>query len=134
MQGPHSGEIDIATASARFIGESNFDYAGYDIGFADVNGDGIDDAIIGAYGHDGGGNASGGAYVVQGPISGDLDLYYAEGKYKGEGSFTLPARAYLAPVTSTATALKMSWWVQLVKTALPHRLVPPMLSLVRQKP
>ena len=87
MQGPHSGEIDLGTAQARFIGESNFDYAGYDVDFGDVNGDGIDDAIIGAYGHDGGGNASGGAYVVHGPFSGDIDLYYAEGKYKGEGSF-----------------------------------------------
>ena len=25
--------------------------------------------------------------MVQGPFSGDIDLYYAEGKYKGEGSF-----------------------------------------------
>jgi hypothetical protein len=87
MAGPHTGEIDIANAHARFIGENNFDYAGYDVSYSDVNGDGIDDVLIGAYGFDGGGNASGGAYVIHGPVSGDFDLYYAEGKYKGEGSF-----------------------------------------------
>lgn len=87
VHGPHSGEIDLTNADARLIGENNFDFAGYDVDFADLNADGFDDILIGAYGQDGGGNASGGAYVIQGPITGDLDIQFADGKFKGEGSF-----------------------------------------------
>ena len=53
-------------------GESDSDFAGLSVnGAGDVNGDGIDDLIIGAFGHDVGGNANAGAsYIVYGTTTG----------------------------------------------------------------
>ena len=54
-------------------GANSYDYAGYDVsGAGDVNGDGYDDLIVGAYGADGGGSSSGEAYVVYGFASNAL--------------------------------------------------------------
>ncbi len=67
--------IDLTTfASAQgFIvqGDTNFDFAGRSVsGAGDVNGDGFDDLIVGAYAGDDGGNYAGEAYVVFGSASG----------------------------------------------------------------
>ena len=68
---------DIASGTAGFLGfkitgEVAGDYAGHSVSAAgDVNGDGIDDLIVGAYGNDAGGfPAAGAAYVVFGAASG----------------------------------------------------------------
>jgi Ca2+-binding RTX toxin-like protein len=58
-------------------GDQPFDYAGFSVSTAgDVNGDGFDDVIIGAYRGDDGGASAGEAYVIFGEATGlaDIDL------------------------------------------------------------
>ena len=67
--------IDLTTLSAAqgFIiqGDAAGDYAGVSVSSAgDVNGDGFDDLIVGAWLGDDGGNYAGEAYVVFGSASG----------------------------------------------------------------
>jgi len=79
-----SGDVSLSLSEARLIGETDFDYAANAISTAgDTNGDGYDDIIVGAYGT---GTYNGTSYLVLGPVSGDLDLYYADGKLGGEAS------------------------------------------------
>ncbi|MCK5773849.1 MAG: FG-GAP repeat protein [Thermoplasmata archaeon] len=62
-------EMDMLLDSpdASFIGEDHLDYAGSMIsGAGDVNGDGFDDMLIGAYGNDDGGDRAGKTYLVFG--------------------------------------------------------------------
>ena len=55
----------------RLDGESTYDYSGYSVSSAgDINGDGYDDIIIGAYGADPNGYSSGSSYIVFGKESG----------------------------------------------------------------
>lgn len=83
--GPLSGTSSVSSADAHLIGESIYDYAGYAVANAgDVNGDGMDDLLVGAYGSDAGGASAGSAYLLLGPLSGSLDLSLADGRYIGE--------------------------------------------------
>ena len=85
LLGPVSSSADLSAADARFLGERSSDLAGSAVsGAGDLNDDGYDDLIIGAYAEDSGGNASGSAYIVFGPTSGDLDLAYADAQLIGE--------------------------------------------------
>ncbi|TYP78771.1 FG-GAP repeat protein, partial [Maritimibacter alkaliphilus HTCC2654] len=78
-------------------GDASTDFAGYSVSAAgDVNGDGIDDVIVGAYSGDDGGVHSGEAYVVFGKASGishiDLstltaaDGFIIQGDAAGDGA------------------------------------------------
>lgn len=73
-------DIDVRTAdttrSIEIMGEAQFDQAGTSVsGAGDVNGDGIDDFIVGARLNDSNGNNSGEAYVLFGGNSlSDIDL------------------------------------------------------------
>ena len=71
-------DINTLTADEGVIiqGDMNADQAGYSVSNAgDVNGDGIDDVIIGARGGDDGGNSAGEAYIVYGRTDlSNLDL------------------------------------------------------------
>jgi Ca2+-binding RTX toxin-like protein len=73
--------IDLSTLTAsegfRIIGDAAFDYAGRAVSSAgDINGDGFDDILIGAWGNDAGGSGAGSAYVIFGHASGfsNIDL------------------------------------------------------------
>ena len=67
--------VDLTTLSSAqgFViqGDANYDQAGYSVSAAgDVNGDGFDDLIVGAWGGDDGGYNSGDAYVLFGRAGG----------------------------------------------------------------
>jgi len=65
----------LATVGVVLSGESSADGAGRALaGLGDLNSDGYDDIAIGASGHDGGGESAGAAYVLYGPLSGDIAL------------------------------------------------------------
>ena len=71
-------DVANGTGGFRIVGEVGNDYAGFSVSSAgDVNGDGVDDVIVGAFGDDTGGNQAGAAYVVYGATGGlssvDLD-------------------------------------------------------------
>ena len=90
---------DVAggTGGFKITGENNYDVAGRSVSSAgDVNGDGIDDLLVGARGNDAGGSQAGAAYVVFGTTSSvsavnldDVALGTGGFKIAGEAAFDL---------------------------------------------
>ncbi len=82
-------DTDLSLADASFIGEDDGDNSGHTVdGAEDVNGDGFDDILIGAYGdEDGGGGNAGQTYLILGKASGwamDTDLSQSDASFWGE--------------------------------------------------
>ena len=83
--GPVTGTVDLAAADAKLVGEESEDLAGFSVSSAgDVNGDGFDDLLVGAYGQDACDLDAGAAYLVLGPVTGTVDLAAADAKLVGE--------------------------------------------------
>jgi len=84
LHGPLDGSSSLATADAVFVGESASDAAGGTLARAgDVDGDGLDDMLVGAWNDSTGGTSAGAAYLVLGGVSGTLDLGSADAKLYG---------------------------------------------------
>ena len=89
-----SRTIDLSLADYKFVGESNEDLMGLDVASAgDVDGDGLDDLLMGAHFDDDGGSDAGAAYVVLGSSLGSslgasstIDLSLADYKFVGESA------------------------------------------------
>jgi len=65
---PAPAGVDLSDADAKFLGEAYGDYAGFKVaGAGDVDGDGLDDFLMGALGYDSSaGSAAGSAYLMFG--------------------------------------------------------------------
>ncbi|MES2642987.1 MAG: MopE-related protein [Myxococcota bacterium] len=74
----------IGTTHTTYIGESEGDYAGTSVAAGDVNGDGITDLWVGAYGDDDAAASAGAAYLLYGPAPGGVaNLSTADAKVIG---------------------------------------------------
>ncbi|NKI34839.1 DUF11 domain-containing protein, partial [Wenzhouxiangella sp. XN79A] len=79
---PNPFDLSTLNGSNGFVlnGEAAGDYAGWSVSAAgDVNGDGIDDVVIGAFGADPNGSSSGRSYVVFGRSSTDVAVSKSNG-------------------------------------------------------
>jgi hypothetical protein len=83
--GPVSGTSDLALADAKLLGERNSDEAGWSVaGAGDVNGDGNGDVLVGTGLMITTSGYHGSAYLVNGPVSGTLDLQFADARLDAE--------------------------------------------------
>ncbi|MEZ4384085.1 MAG: Ig-like domain-containing protein [Nannocystaceae bacterium] len=85
---------EIAQGNGGFVadGQTFRDYAGFSVdGAGDINGDGLDDVILGAYGSDPKGMLSGRAYVIYGKT--DTSPAQLSQVILGEGGVTLAGEA-----------------------------------------
>ncbi|MCB9763074.1 MAG: FG-GAP repeat protein [Alphaproteobacteria bacterium] len=84
FSGATTGTVSAPDADARLLGELRADYAGWSVASpGDVDGDGYGDALVGAPREDSAGNSAGAAYVVLGPLAGDMALSAAVAKLTG---------------------------------------------------
>ena len=81
----HTGTFSLAGAEAKLVGEVSLDRAGTALASTgDVDGDGLGDIVVGAWGDSTVGSRSGAAYVLLGPVTGTIDLSAADAKWTGE--------------------------------------------------
>ncbi len=79
-----SGDLSLFYAHAKLVGESQDDHAGRSVAAAgDVNADGYDDLLVGAYGDTNDTVFGGAAYLVLGPVCGQHDLGLAHAVLEG---------------------------------------------------
>ncbi len=84
FEGPVTGNYRLWAADARILGELAGDQAGWVVdGAGDVDGDGLDDLLIGAPYEHADGVYTGAAYLVLGAPRGTFDLTEADAKLKG---------------------------------------------------
>jgi len=84
-QSGFDGEVDLTDANVTYAGEGANDTAGWSVADAgDVNGDGVDDLIVGAPRNSSAGTNTGAAYIVYGPADpGTVDLSDADVVLRG---------------------------------------------------
>jgi len=81
IDGSVTGAHSLSGATARFLGEASLEYAGYAVaGPGDVDGDTVDDVLIGAPGAN---DSDGLVYLLHGPFAGDIDLNTALVLFEG---------------------------------------------------
>jgi hypothetical protein len=88
--GPLNGNYTAYGADACRRGEDEYNYAGYVSGVGDLDGDGISDVAIGAYGYDGVESQVGAVYIYHGRpggISGSSSLSNADARITGVASY-----------------------------------------------
>ncbi len=78
-----SGAISLTDADALHTGEATGDFAGSSLSAGDLDGDGIEDLVVGAYGQDDGGTNAGAVYVVASPLDADASLAEAHATITG---------------------------------------------------
>jgi len=75
-----SGASSLSTADAKLLGETASNYTGDSVhGAGDVDGDGLDDVLVGSGYNSLGAEEGGAAYLVRGPMEGTISLSEADG-------------------------------------------------------
>lgn len=93
-----TGTRSLSTATAILTGTADNDHAGESVaGVGDTNGDGFDDLLVGAYGLYTAVDGRGGAFLVQGPVSGTVSLATADAAITGSQFLEECGRAVAAP-------------------------------------
>ncbi len=81
------GNNTLPAAAIAITGIKANDFAGSGLDIVgDLDGDGVSDVIVGASGADDGGDGSGAVYLINGPITADMNLADADGVVGGEGA------------------------------------------------
>ena len=84
LLGPVSA-TDLYAAHAELRGESGSDRTGASLGIAgDVDGDGFDDMLVGAIDNGTNGEHAGAAFLVYGPVTGQVSMGAADARIRGE--------------------------------------------------
>jgi hypothetical protein len=87
LSGPVSGTGSLSTADVVFVGESAGDAAGWSVAAAgDTDGDGDVEVLVGAPSSAAAGTGAGRVYLLEGPLSGSVDLSAADAVLSGEGT------------------------------------------------
>ncbi len=87
VHGPIFGAVESDEWDAEFQGEADDDELGMAVdGAGDVNGDGYDDVLFGAWQNQGNASDAGRAYLFFGPVTGTLGVIDAEVVLSGENS------------------------------------------------
>ena len=86
MSGVLTGEVELSSALAKWVGESSSDQAGVSITSGDMDGDGLVDLVVGADGDDATGSNAGAVYLLSGMVTGDNALKAAATKLRGVGA------------------------------------------------
>ena len=86
VSGDTRGTYSLSEAMAVAYGTNGGDLAGHALAAGDLNDDGYDDLVVGAPESDLGGSASGAAYVLEGPVAGELLLRDATMVIVGENN------------------------------------------------
>ncbi len=95
--GEVSGTMELTDAEGVWSGGNDYDFAGCAAaGVGDVNDDGYDDLLVGAYGEDSGGDVAGAAYLLLGPATGEHALEQAAGRLTGERAGDMAGNAVSA--------------------------------------
>jgi hypothetical protein len=76
---------DLFASQAELRGEGGGDRTGGSLGtVGDVDGDGFDDVVVGAMSNNGNGEHAGAAFLVYGPMTGQVSLGAADARIRGE--------------------------------------------------
>lgn len=94
LYGPVTNSWGLAYADAKLTGETDWDNAGYSVSSAgDIDGDSLDDVLVGSRWEDSGGSAAGACYLITGPVTGTSSLSTAQAKLIGDTSNQLAGNA-----------------------------------------
>jgi len=95
--GPVSGTLTHVDADGALLGEARTNYAGSALAHAgDVDDDGYADVLVGANGNSTGASYAGAAYVVHGPVSGNVSLAAADAQVYGSSTYAYLGAAVAA--------------------------------------
>jgi len=120
--------VSLSAASASFIGESPYDEAGRKVAIIqDINGDGLDDIMIGAPGNDENGDKAGKVYIIFGRATGwarDVRLSKADSAFLGEDPYDRLGSSIgsLGDINETAVWMRVKVILYTVGEALGLRL------------